>query len=181
DYAENSFSDSYWALKTVTYPDGTPSSADDNPRQSYSYLNDPDNPFLLTSITDERGVRYAEWTYDKKGRATSSQHAGDADKWLFAYDDASNTVTVTNPLGRQTVYTYRRVQGAIRQLMSVKGVATTSCDQSDTVYAYDGNGFRSQATDAEGRITRWTRNSRGLPLSETRAFGTPAATVRSME
>lgn len=181
DYADSSFSDTYWALKTVAYPDGTPSSANDNPRQSYSYLNDPDNPFLLTSITDERGVRYAEWTYDKKGRATSSQHAGEADKWLFAYDDANNTVTVTNPLGRQTVYTYRRVQGAIRQLMSVKGIATTGCDQSDTAYAYDGNGFRSQATDAEGRITRWTRNSRGLPLSETRAFGTPAATVRSME
>ena len=171
--ASKTFGDDYYILKSVTYPDNT--------KQVYDYLASSSNFGPLTSITDQRGVRYAEWTYDGDGRATSSQHAGGADRWLFAYDDVANTVTVTNPLGRQTVYTYRRVQGMIRQLISVKGVATTSCVQSDTSYAYDANGFRSQATDAEGRITRWTRNSRGLPLTETEAYGTAAARTRTME
>ena len=173
------YSYDYFALKSVTYPDSTPSPAD-NPRQVYSYVDDPDNPFLLASITDERGVVTASWTYDDKSRATSSRHAGGADLWQFAYDDTANKVTVTNPLGRKTVYAYNRVMDVIRQLTAVNGIATTSCAQSDTVYSYNADGFRSEARDAEGRITRWTRNSRGLPLTVTEGSNTPAARTRTM-
>src|SRR5207248_1091365 len=151
--------------KTVSYPDNTPLVTTDNPTVTYSYLNSADFPFLLTGITDERGVLFASWTYDSTGRALTSSHAGGADSYSFSYDDVNNKVTVTNPLGRQTVYTFQILQGMIRQLVAVDGVATTNCAASNTVYAYDTNGFRSQATDAEGRITKWTRNSRGLPTS----------------
>ncbi|WP_374330253.1 RHS repeat-associated core domain-containing protein [Aestuariivirga sp.] len=178
-YPVRPYSYDYFALKSVTYPDSTPSPAD-NPRQVYSYVDDPDNPFLLASITDERGVVTASWTYDDKLRATSSRHAGGADLWQFAYDDAGNKVTVTNPLGRKTVYAYTRVMDVIRRLTAVNGIATTNCAQSDTVYSYNANGFRSEARDAEGRITKWTRNSRGLPLTETEGFNTPAARTRTM-
>lgn len=167
EQAAKTVHDGYWTLKSVIYSDDTPSSMSDNPRQTFTYLDDLGNPFLLSAISDERGVRFAEWTYDSKGRATSSQHAGGVDRWEFAYDDAAETVTVTNPLGRQTVFAYRRVNGAIRQLIAVKGIASTNCAQSDTIYSYDVNGFRSMATDAEGRVTRWQRVSGGPTRATT--------------
>jgi YD repeat-containing protein len=165
EHASRSFNDNYWVLKAATQSDSTPANSDDNPKQIYTYLDDSANPLHLAAITDERGIRFAEWTYDEKGRATSSQHAGGVDRWQLVHDDAGRKVTVTNPLGRQTVYTYRRIQGVIKQLVAVDGIATTNCAQSNTQYVYDANGFRSQATDADGRITTWTRNSRGLPLN----------------
>ncbi|WP_143517987.1 DUF6531 domain-containing protein, partial [Pseudomonas sp. PIC25] len=42
------------------------------------HYEDPRNPKLLTGITDERGIRYATWTYDDQGRAISSEHANGA-------------------------------------------------------------------------------------------------------
>ena len=159
-----------WALKTVTYPDAT--------KRSYEYLDDPGNPFLLTGITDERGVRYARFTYDAEGRATSSEHAGGVDRWQFAH--GTDRVTVTNPLGRQTVYHFIRSVGGLRQLTSVDGIATGNCAASNTRYAYDANGFRSQAIDAEGRVTTWTRDSRGYPLTTVEGAGTPAARTTTM-
>ena len=59
-------------LASVTYST-TPKTS-----QSYVYENSS-LPFALTGIIDENGNRYATWTYDSSGRATSSQHAGGAD------------------------------------------------------------------------------------------------------
>ncbi|MDE2384366.1 MAG: RHS repeat protein [Alphaproteobacteria bacterium] len=167
---------SYWTLGSVIYPDNTPASNTDNPRRTYGYLNtDVNFPFALTSITDERGVLFASWTYDAQGRALSSEHSGGQEHFDFAYDDVNNQVTVTNPLGRKTVYTITPYLGMIRKISAVNGIATTNCAASNTVYAYDANGFRSQATDAEGRITQWTRNARGLPTTTVEGYGTAAA------
>jgi RHS repeat-associated protein len=166
---------SRYNLGAVIYPDGTPATDADNPRETYSYLANNMFPFALTSVTDELGVQYASWTYDEKGRATSSQHAGGADSFTVAYDDANNKTTVTNPLGRQTTYSFSRVQGQINRLVAVDGIATSNCAASNTAYAYNANGFRSLATDAEGRITSWTRNSKGQPITTIDGFGTPQA------
>jgi len=84
----------YWALASVIYPDDTPATDTDNPKRSYEYLNDASYPFALTGVFDERGVRYGTWTYDTKGRALSSEHAGGADHYSFQYDDVNNKVTV---------------------------------------------------------------------------------------
>ncbi|MBU3059597.1 DUF6531 domain-containing protein, partial [Pseudomonas indica] len=43
-------------------------------------------PLLLTGITDERGIRYATWTYDDQGRAISSEHANGAEKVTLSYN-----------------------------------------------------------------------------------------------
>ncbi|WP_141243631.1 DUF6531 domain-containing protein, partial [Pseudomonas indica] len=66
----------------------------------YHYTNP--NPKLLTGITDERGIRYATWTYDDQGRAISSEHANGAEKVTLSYN-ADGSTTVTNELGKQTV------------------------------------------------------------------------------
>ena len=162
-------------LATVIYPDATPATDADNPKLNYEYLQSLEFPNALTGIYDERGIKHGAWTYDAQGRATSSQHGGGNDLTTFNYDDVNNKVTVTNPLGRSTVYQYQREFGVLQKLLSVDGVVTTNCAASNTAYTYDANGFRNQATDAEGRITKWVRNSRGLATSTTEGFGSPAA------
>jgi YD repeat-containing protein len=54
-------------LTSVNYPNGG--------QRQYLYEN---TNFLnaLTGIIDENGQRFATWTYDSQGRATSSQHGG---------------------------------------------------------------------------------------------------------
>ncbi|MCA3561466.1 MAG: RHS repeat protein, partial [Aestuariivirga sp.] len=170
----------FWALSAVTYPDSTPA-ADDNPKVRYEYADAVGKPgLLLTGIVDERGVRFASWTYDSKRRVLTSQHAGGADLWQFSYNDAGKSVSVTNPLGRITKYSYQKGIGGIRQLTAVDGIATSNCAASNTQYSYDANGFRSQAQDAEGRVTKWQRDARGLPLSITEGAGSGAERTSSM-
>ena len=166
---------SVYELASVVYPDATPADDTDNPRLDYEYLQDTSFPYALTAIKDERGVKFASWTYDAIGRAISSQHSGGDGLTTFGFDDANNKVTVTNALGRSTVYTFQRDYGMAQRLVSVDGVTTTNCAASNTAYGFDANGNRNQATDAEGRVTTWTRNARGLPLTTTDGFGTPAA------
>ncbi len=169
----------FWSLSTVVYPDMTADESD-NPRVTYEYLDAVGKPgLLLSGIIDERGVRFASWTYDVKGRVLVSEHAGGTDRWQFSYDDAGGTVTVTNPLGRPTKYTYRKVFGGLRQLVSVDGVATSNCVASNTQYSYDANGFRARAVDAEGRVTTWERNTRGLPVTTTEGARSMAARTRT--
>src|SRR5262249_27217585 len=62
-------------------------------------------PFALTGVVDENGNRFATWTYDAQGRATSSQHAGAADLTQVAYN-ANGSRTVINALGQQEVYSF---------------------------------------------------------------------------
>ncbi|PAU58928.1 hypothetical protein BZL42_12040, partial [Pseudomonas indica] len=74
------------------------------------HYEDPRNPKLLTGITDERGIRYATWTYDDQDRAISSEHANGAEKVTLSYN-ADGSTTVTNELGKQTVYRFQTIQG----------------------------------------------------------------------
>lgn len=170
----------FWALRSVTYPDDTPANASDNPKAQYQYFLDTQNLFLLSSITDERGVRFAEWAYDDDGRAIISQHAGGTERWIFGYDDATNRVILINPLGQKSIYSYRRFNSMVRQLISVEAEATDTTPRTMTSYDYDSNGFKILEIDAEGNRTRWVRNDRGLPLSETRAHGTAERRTRTM-
>ena len=59
-------------LASVVYPDNTPATDSDNPKITYGYLQSLEYPYALTGIYDERGIKVSSWTYDNKGRATSS-------------------------------------------------------------------------------------------------------------
>lgn len=142
------------ALGSVTYPDATPAVTTDNPKRVYEYWQNGEFPYALTAIYDERGVKYGSWSYDSKGRAVSSKHGVNDDLTTFAFDDVNNKVTVTNPLGRQTTYSFQTAFGITKRLLAVDGIATTNCAASNTTYAFDANGYRNQATDAEGRVTK---------------------------
>lgn len=68
----------------------------DNTSRQYHY-EDVDNIDFLTGITDERGVRYASWTYNSNGKADSSAHGPvkDIDSLTIAYNENNNQHVIT--------------------------------------------------------------------------------------
>jgi len=145
----------------------------------YSYGNSAFR-FAMTGVKDGRGVINGSWTYDSAGYATSSQHAGGADLTQVSY--GANSITVTNPLGKQSSFSSLYAPEVGTKLQSqVDGVASANCPASTTSYQYDSNFHVSQETDAEGRITTYVNDAAtGLPTSITRGFGTSSATTTSL-
>jgi RHS repeat-associated protein len=160
---------SFWVLSTVQYPDG----------KTLTYLYEDNtnwiNRFALTGITDENGNRFATWTYDATtGRATSSQHAGGADLTTITYDDVGNTRTVTNALGKQTVYHLAVYQGEF-QIQSIEQLVSTHSPAATVTYAYDSNGYAAQRTSGEGRVNKYVNNAIGQETSRTEGYGSGVA------
>ncbi|MBI4885296.1 MAG: RHS domain-containing protein [Actinobacteria bacterium] len=134
---------------------------------------DTNYPTLVTGITDGRGVRTWNFAYDSGGRATSSARAGDVDGNTVAYSAYNTnppTRTVTNSLGRQSIYRYNSTSAT--RLVGVDGVASTNCPSDSSSISYSSAGFISLLTDQEGRVTNYTRDTRGRPTQITEAAGT---------
>ncbi len=140
-----------------------------NTTRIYHY-EDSRFPTALTGITDERGVRYATWTYDEQGRAISSEHAGGVEKTTLTFN-SDGTTTVTNPLNKQTVYHYEDIGGE-RRVVKVEGQASTYCMAANQEYTYTSEGWLESKTDWEGIKTFYQYNSLGQEISRTEAYGT---------
>lgn len=142
--------------------------------RQYHY-EDPRHPFALTGITDERGIRYVSWTYDVQGRAVESRSLDDVNAVQFAYDNEYRT-TVTNPLGKQTIYHYT-THGQGKRLTKVEGVPSDNCAAAHQTYAYHSSGpYRGlmyRSMDWNGLYTDYTYNSRGLEIKRVEAVGKP--------
>lgn len=149
-------------LSSMTRPDGA--------TVTYHY-DDSRFPQALTSVTDAKGNTYSQWTYDADGHAVSSAHAGGVDKTTLAFNSDGST-TVTNPLGKQTIYHFAMVNGA-RKIVSVTGVASPSCQGANKAYTYYSNGLLKTKTDWKGNVTAYTYNDRGLQTGRIEAEGTP--------
>ncbi len=130
-------------------------------------------PRFLTGITDERGVRYASWSYDNQGRAISSEHAAGAEKVVLAYNADSST-TVTNELGKKATYRFTVIQG-IKHISAIEGEPSPNCPSSNSTFTYDERGLLKTKTDNKGHLTTYDYNDRGLEVSRTEAAGTPQA------
>ncbi|WP_460408564.1 RHS repeat domain-containing protein [Pseudomonas amygdali] len=134
---------------------------------------------LLTGITDERGVRFATWAYDRAGRAISSQHAGNAGAVKISYTSDLSSV-VTNELGKDTTYRYEIISG-VKRLVEVKGEPTPDCPATNSSYTYNDRGLVLTKTDAKGLVTTYEYNDRGLEISRTEASGTSLARTTTTE
>lgn len=165
--------DAYKQLKSVTK---TYSNKTD--KKQYFY-QDPRDGRLLTAMSDERGISYASWTYDNKGRAISSEHAGGAEKIHVNYNTDGST-TVTNELGKNTNYTFDFIQG-IKRITAIDGEPTPSCPSSNSTFTYDERGLLKTQIDNKGNITTYIYNDRNLESSRTQASGTPQARTTSTE
>lgn len=148
-------------------------------QQRLFYYEDPTRNYLLTGITDERGVRMATWAYDAQGRAISSEHSGGAQRTLVAYN-ADGSSTVTNELGKKATYRFANL-GGVKRVTAIKGEPSANCSASNSSYTYNDRGQVLAKTDAKGLITTYSYNDRGLEASRTEASGTPLARTTTTE
>ena len=178
-------------LASVRYPDTT--------RRQYHY-NEPafiNNgtacstapegfPTALTGLTDQNGTRYATFTYDCQGRASSSSHAGGADevKLTFNTPNSSGT-TVTDPLDNVRTYGFKTLHGVVRRTTASQP-AGSGCAASTAQIDYDANGNITEKTDFNGTktcstydLTRNLETARveGLPASQNCGTALAAATL----
>lgn len=157
-YLNNRFGTNLHLLSTVTRP-GSPAT-----NTTYHY----EDSRYLGGLTGKsiNGVRYSTFAYDSAKRAILSKHAGDVDKYQFAYTGAGSnvqTATITNPLGKQTTYAF---SGG--KITSVTGAASTYCVGSYKETTYDANGYPDLQADFEDGLTDYDYNAKGQLVKETR-------------
>lgn len=162
-------------LSKVIFPDQTPLVPSDNPFKTYHYEN-TSFPDFLTGISDENGDRFVTWTFDSNGRATSSELAGGVDHYSFAY--TANNVTVTDPLGRQSVYTFETIHG-VKFPSTEQRLATTNYPATTQGSDYDAFGNRTELEDSNSNATILSFDTRGLQDSRTEAAGSAVERVVS--
>jgi YD repeat-containing protein len=141
-------------------------------KREYLYEDSRDNR-LLTGIIDERGIRYAKWTYDEQGRATSSEHPEGVGKTSIRYNTDGSS-TVTNELGQKTHYQFEVIHG-IKRIKSINGSPSANCSDSNSTFTYDDLGHLQSKTDNNGNLTTYVHNEQGLEVSRTEASGTSAS------
>jgi YD repeat-containing protein len=159
-------------LVLVDYPDGTAR------RYHYNeafHTSNTNQPYALTGISniDKNGIAtlYATYSYDSKGRATSSEYAGGAGRISLTFNDDGST-TETNALGKQTTYHFELFYGKYKAVR-VEGHPTASCAGANKTYTYDGDGFMISRSDWNGITTTYTHDAQGRELSRTEAVWTP--------
>jgi RHS repeat-associated protein len=180
-------------LETVTTPDslvltyGFTAATGGNQLTSVSYNTSPetsqtyvyentDLPFALTGIIDENNNRFAAWTYDKLGRALTSQHGMDtstADLTTLSYN-SNGTTTVTNAFGVADTYTFSTLQN-VPKVTQIGRAATSTTAEAREAFSYDSNGYMASQTNWNGNETRYVNNSHGLPTTIDEAVGTSVA------
>jgi RHS repeat-associated protein len=145
-------------LVSVTYPDGA--------TRRYVYENTA-FPNALTGIIDEKGIRFAAWSYDSSARAISSQHAGGVDLTTVSY--GMNASTVTDARGNAHSY------NLLTQFNLVKPTGLTGAQVQSAggkAFTYDAHGFIASRTDWDGNVTTYTHDARGDETSRIEASGT---------
>ncbi|MNQ05464.1 RHS Repeat protein [compost metagenome] len=133
----------------------------------------------LTGITDERNIRYVTWAYDAQGRVIRNELNGVQSKYLFTYNSNVST-TVTNPLGKQSTYTFQTIAGA-KRITALTGAASPNCPSSNSTFTYDSRGLIKTRTDNKGYVTTYDYNDRGLEVRRTEATGTVQARTITTE
>jgi YD repeat-containing protein len=160
-------SDSYKNLISVTYPDST--------TRAYHYENTSFRN-ALTGVTDQNGNRYATWSYDSKGRAISSEHAGGVEKSTLLYNPTSTVVTDTGT-GAVRTYNLTTILGVVKSTgQSQPG--GSGCAASASSLTYDANGNIASRTDFNGNKTIYSYDlSRNLETLRTEGLTTAGATT----
>ncbi|MCB1740917.1 MAG: RHS domain-containing protein [Gammaproteobacteria bacterium] len=144
-------------LTEVRYPDQTPELEKDDPTREYLY--ESEHPYALTGIIDERGVRYASWSYHPDGRVASSEHAGGVDRVTLDYA-ANGTVNVNDWRGEGRRYAFSREAGFARPKRVEHGDCV-DCSAGVDEREYDGFGYLRRRVDANGTESIYTHDVLG--------------------
>lgn len=140
-------------LIKVTYPDNTAKQYLYGEEKYVSSAPEPDISYAhaLTGLVDENNVRLATWSYDKRGKVASSEHAGGVEKVTLEYKDSSTVVT--EALGG--IRTYQTVEYfSVPKVESISGDSCSDCGSGRMKSrTYDKNGNLASSTDAKGNLT----------------------------
>lgn len=137
-------------------------------QRRYHY-EDSLNPSLLTGLTDEKGSRFATWSYDPSGRAVLSEHSSGVDRTSVTYNP-DGSVTVTNALGHEQHYLFSRYNGKLKP-DSIQGAACTGFAGGTKSFGYDTNGELKSIINEEGQSFSYQYDQRGLEISRTSSTG----------
>jgi len=136
-------------LTSVTYPDGKIRTYHYN---EPAYTSGANLPNALTGITDENGVRFATYTYDKQGRAVVTEHADGVERYVLGYSsDGSNTM-VTDPLNSQYTHHFQTILGVAKSTGQSQP-AGSGCSAASSAITYDANGNAASRADFNGNKT----------------------------
>lgn len=172
-----------YTIKTTTYgeePSLLTSVTRPNIGSKTYHYESPFSPYWLTGITDEDGKRFASWSYDAQGRATSSEHNGGVNRVSLIYSEGSNdsgqfrSVEITDSLGAVRTSLFNQVGGKWR-LTSQSQPGGIGCGPSASLYEYDPtHGTLTSSTDFRGTKTVYIIDPvTRLETSRTEAKGTP--------
>ena len=151
-------------LVKIIYPDNTPATSADNPAVEFLF-EDPRFPNSLTGKINEKGIRFASWTYDSAGRAISSEHSEGAERIEIDYSiEGQSRVTtyVTDQLANEKIYHYAYDDDGRKKVMKLEQLLCSGCTVGDTDFEYDENGNLSKFTSPNGNINTYTYNNKGL-------------------
>ncbi len=166
-------------LRQVTYPNQT--------TRSYHY-EDVNHPHALTGITNEKNTRTVTWGYDQEGRANLSEQAAQVGRVTLDYQlplhaNELGRTLVTNSLGQQATYTWRRdALQAQALLLRGEGIACSSCPKTGVQYQYNENYQLSEATFQDYLSIRYRYDNLGRLSSLTQqAEDTPEQMIERFE
>ena len=158
-------------LTSVTYPGGK--------KRVYWYneqdkTENTDLPAALTGISDENGIRFSSYRYNRKGQAISTEHAGGVQKYGVE-PWTSSTSYVTDPLGNRNRYEFATVSDVAR-MKSVEQKPGAGSPATTITNAFDNQGNITSTKDASGSLTTFVYDLiRNLETSRTEAVGKPEA------
>ncbi len=157
------------ALKEVVLPDGN----------SFRYEYTPQGK--LQSVTNPRGIRTVENTFDEQMR-TVLQTFPDGGSMSYAYDDEKRTVELTERNGSRITYVHDRQFRDIRHIYgngeerfeyNHRNQKTLAVDRlgNKTQFAYDTKGYLTGITDPLGNSTEFSYDEASHQVKEIRVNG----------
>ncbi|NHF64213.1 RHS repeat protein [Xanthomonas hortorum] len=124
----------------------------------------------LTGIIDETAKRYATYRYDADGRAITSMHGDNSDRYDVNYMDSVN-VKIVEPSGALNYRSFTTYNGIRTATNSSR--YCTNCTLSSEAWSYDENGHVNEHRDGAGNISDHDQDECGRDLVLTEAKGTP--------
>lgn len=137
----------------------------------------------ITSWTDRNGTSYA-YVYDERGRVVRTEGSDGFLSGVLAYDEQARTTTVTDSLGRRTVYQYNSDRQVVAVTDPLGHTTRTEWDATGrhrlavtdplgrtTRYSYDESGNLTTVTLPDGSTSRAVYNALNLPVEVTEPGG----------
>lgn len=161
-------------LARVFYPPSIPGG--ERPQREYLYELD-EFPRHLTGIIDERGNRYATFTYDQDGRAIATEHHDGVERVTVSYPEENTAIVrfyrdTQADQYREEHFTYGRFRGTYRPTRR-EVTHCEGCQIGTEHWLFNAQGLLQEHIDFNGHRQTWAYDEQGRKSRHTEAVGTP--------